>query len=163
MLNKIVLGEGINDVLDSDISIVLEGDMLVKVDRTSMQHGLEVRPPFLDHTVVEFAKSLPSEYKINRHERKRILKDACRDLLPPEIFSRKKQGFEVPLLKWFRGDLRGMIDELLDEKFLKEQQVFHPEEVRNIRKQLHSNDPGDSAARIWGLIVFQSWWKKYLG
>lgn len=163
LLNKIVLGEGINDVLDSDISMVLEGDMLVKVDRMSMQHGLEVRTPFLDHTVVEFAKSLPSEYKINRHERKRILKDACRDLLPPEIFSRRKQGFEVPLLKWFRGDLRGMIDELLDEKFLKEQRLFHPEEVKNIRKQLHSSDPGDSAARIWGLIVFQSWWKKYLG
>lgn len=162
LLDKIVLGDGINDVLDSDISMVLEGDMLVKVDRMSMQHGLEVRPPFLDHTVVEFALSLPSEYKINRHERKRILKDACRDLLPPEIFSRKKQGFEVPLLKWFRGDLRGMIDELLDEKFLKEQNLFNPEEVKNIRKQLHSNDPGDSAARIWGLIVFQSWWKKYI-
>ncbi len=151
-----------NDVLRADFKLVLEGDMLVKVDRMSMLNSLEVRSPFLDHELVEYVMSLPSEYKINRHERKRILKDACRDLLPPEIFSRKKQGFEVPLLKWFRGDLRGMIDELLDEKFLKEQNLFNPEEVKNIRKQLHSNDPGDSAARIWGLIVFQSWWKKYL-
>lgn len=153
----------LNDVLRADFKLVLEGDMLVKVDRMSMLNSLEVRSPFLDHELVEYVMSLPSEYKINRHERKRILKDACRDLLPPEIFSRKKQGFEVPLLKWFRGDLRGMIDELLDEKFLKEQNLFNPEEVKNIRKQLHSNDPGDSAARIWGLIVFQSWWKKYLG
>jgi len=152
-----------NDVLRADFKLVLEGDMLVKVDRMSMLNSLEVRSPFLDHELVEYVMSLPSEYKINRHERKRILKDACRDLLPPEIFSRKKQGFEVPLLKWFRGDLRGMIDELLDGKFLKEQHLFNPEEVKNIRKQLHSNDPGDSAARIWGLIVFQSWWKKYLG
>lgn len=152
----------LNDVLRADFKLVLEGDMLVKVDRMSMLNGLEVRSPFLDHELVEYVMSLPSEYKINRHERKRILKDACRDLLPPEIFTRKKQGFEVPLLKWFRGDLRGMIDELLDEKFLKEQNLFNPEEVKNIRKQLHSNDPGDSAARIWGLIVFQSWWKKYL-
>lgn len=153
----------LNDVLRADFKLVLEGDMLVKVDRMSMLNSLEVRSPFLDHELVEYVMSLPSEYKINRHERKRILKDACRDLLPPEIFTRKKQGFEVPLLKWFRGDLRGMIDELLDEKFLKEQNLFNPEEVKNIRKQLHSNDPGDSAARIWGLIVFQSWWKKYLG
>lgn len=153
----------LNDVLRADFELVLPNDMLVKVDRMSMLNSLEVRSPFLDHELVEYVMSLPSEYKINRHERKRILKDACRDLLPPEIFTRKKQGFEVPLLKWFRGDLRGMIDELLDEKFLKEQNLFNPEEVKNIRKQLHSNDPGDSAARIWGLIVFQGWWKKYLG
>ena len=153
----------LNDVLRADFATVLANDMLVKVDRMSMLNSLEVRSPFLDHELVEYVMSLPSEYKINRHERKRILKDACRDLLPPEIFTRKKQGFEVPLLKWFRGDLRGMIDELLDEKFLKEQNLFNPAEVKNIRKQLHSNDPGDSAARIWGLIVFQSWWKKYLG
>jgi asparagine synthase (glutamine-hydrolysing) len=162
LLDGIQNNEDMNEVFRKDVEMVLEGDMLVKTDRMSMQHGLEVRSPFLDHDVMEFAMSLPSEYKINRHERKRILKDACRDLLPPEIFTRKKQGFEVPLLKWFRGDLRGMIDELLDEKFLKEQNLFNPEEVKNIRKQLHSNDPGDSAARIWGLIVFQSWWKKYL-
>lgn len=152
----------LNGVLRADFKLVLEGDMLVKVDRMSMLNSLEVRSPFLDHELVEYVMSLPSEYKINRHERKRILKDAFRDMLPPEIFARRKQGFEVPLLKWFRGDLRGMIDELLNEKFLKEQRLFNPEEVKNIRKQLHSNDPGDSAARIWGLIVFQSWWKKYL-
>lgn len=153
----------LNSVLEADMNMVLQGDMLVKVDRMSMLNGLEVRPPFLDHEVVDFALSLPSEYKIDKNDRKKILKDAFRELLPAEIFSRKKKGFEVPLLKWFRGDLRGMIDELLDEKFLKEQNLFHPAEVKNIRKQLYSSDPGDSAARIWGLIVFQSWWKKYLG
>jgi asparagine synthase (glutamine-hydrolysing) len=151
-----------NAVLLNDVQMVLEGDMLVKVDRMSMLNGLEVRSPFLDHELVEFVMALPSEYKINRHERKRILKDAFRDLLPAEIFTRRKQGFEVPLLKWFRGELRGMIDELLDEKFLKEQNLFNPEEVQAIRKQLHSSDPGDAAARIWGLIVFQSWWRKYM-
>lgn len=151
-----------NDVLESDLQIVLEGDMLVKIDRMSMLHGLEVRSPFLDHELVDFVMQLPPDYKIQPGNRKRILKDAFRDLLPPEIFTRKKQGFEVPLLKWFRNELRGMIDELLDEKFLKEQNLFHPEAVKAIRKQLHSSNPGDSAARIWGLIVFQSWWKKYV-
>lgn len=151
-----------NQVLISDFGLVLRGDMLVKVDRMSMLHGLEVRPPFLDHELVDFVMQLPADYKIQPGNRKRILKDAFRDLLPAEIFTRKKQGFEVPLLKWFRTDLRGMIDELLDEKFLKEQNLFNPEAVKELRKQLHSSNPGDSAARIWGLIVFQTWWKKYL-
>jgi asparagine synthase (glutamine-hydrolysing) len=156
-------GSYMNDVLNSDVINVLQGDMLVKTDRFSMRHGLEIRPPFLDPEMIQLAKSLPSSAKITRFSRKKILKDACLDLLPGEIFTRRKQGFEVPLLQWFRGDLRGLIDELLDETFLKEQGLFNPEEVKNIRKQLHSNNPGDTAARIWGLIVFQSWWKKYLG
>lgn len=154
-------GGDFNEVLRADMKIVLEGDMLVKVDRMSMLHGLEVRPPFLDHEVVDFVMQLPAEFKIQPGNRKRILKDTFRDLLPAEIFTRRKQGFEVPLLKWFRNELRGLIDELLDEKFLKEQQLFHTEAVKQLRKQLHSSNPGDSAARIWGLIVFQSWWKKY--
>ena len=154
-------GEDFNEVLHADMKVVLEGDMLVKVDRMSMLHGLEVRPPFLDHEVVDFVMQLPAEYKIQPGNRKRILKDTFRDLLPAEIFARRKQGFEVPLLKWFRNELRGLIDELLDEKFLKEQQLFHTEAVKQLRKQLHSSNPGDSAARIWGLMVFQSWWRKY--
>lgn len=151
-----------NKILVTDFQLVLRGDMLVKVDRMSMLNGLEVRPPFLDHELVDFVMQLPADYKIQPGNRKRILKDAFRDLLPAEIFTRKKQGFEVPLLKWFRTDLRGMIDELLDEKFLKEQNLFRPETVKELRLQLHSSNPGDSAARIWGLIVFQSWWKKYI-
>lgn len=152
----------INRVLRADMSLVLPGDMLVKVDRSSMLHGLEVRSPFLDYRLIEYVMRLPAAYKIDANEQKKILKDAFRSLLPPEIFTRKKQGFEVPLLKWFRNELRGLIDELLDERFLKEQNLFNPEAVKIIRKQLHSSNPGDSTARIWGLIVFQSWWKKYV-
>jgi asparagine synthase (glutamine-hydrolysing) len=166
--NKKIYTEGIsskgdfNEILEADLQLVLEGDMLVKVDRMSMLHGLEVRPPFLDHEVVDFVMQLPSSYKIDGKNRKKILKETFADLLPPEIFARKKQGFEVPLLKWFKGDLRGMIDELLNEKFLKEQNIFHLEEVRKIRKQMESNNPDDSVARIWGLIVFQKWWLRYM-
>ncbi|HEU4718182.1 MAG TPA: asparagine synthase C-terminal domain-containing protein, partial [Bacteroidia bacterium] len=152
-----------NEILREDFKMVLEGDMLVKVDRMSMLHGLEVRPPFLDHEVVDFVMQLPAEYKIQPGNRKRILRDAFAGLLPKEIYTRKKQGFEVPLLKWFRNELSGMIEELLNEKFLEEQNIFNAEEVTRIRKQLHSNNPGDSAARTWGLIVFQKWWLNYFG
>jgi len=161
--SSIKRGYYMNDVLNSDMINVLQGDMLVKTDRFSMRHGLEIRPPFLDPEMIQMAKMIPSSAKITRFSRKKILKDACLDLLPHEIFYRRKQGFEVPLLQWFRGDLRGMIDELLDENFINEQGIFNSGEVKNIRNQLHSNNPGDTPARIWGLLVFQSWWRKYLG
>ncbi|MBI3511224.1 MAG: asparagine synthase (glutamine-hydrolyzing) [Bacteroidetes bacterium] len=151
-----------NEVLRADMRIVLEGDMLVKVDRMSMWNGLEVRPPFLDHHLVDFVMQLPSDFKIEPGNRKKILRESFHDLLPAEIFTRKKQGFEVPLLKWFRNELSGMIEELLNEKFIHEQHLFNPEEIKKLRRRLNSNNPGDSVARIWGLIVFQKWWKKYV-
>jgi asparagine synthase (glutamine-hydrolysing) len=150
-----------NSVLLTDTLLVLENDMLVKTDRMSMSHGLEVRVPFLDHKLVDFAFSLPAEYKIDRTQRKKILKDAFRNELPEELYHRGKQGFEVPLLKWFRGELSSMInDELLHPDFIKQQQIFIPEAIEDLKKELFSSSPNDSVARIWALIVFQYWWKK---
>ncbi|CAN5338179.1 asparagine synthase (glutamine-hydrolyzing) [soil metagenome] len=151
-----------NEVLKSDMQLVLESDMLTKVDRMSMLNSLEVRSPFLDYHVVDFVMQLPPTYKIDAGNRKKILKETFAELLPSEIYARKKQGFEVPLLKWFRSDLRDMLDELLNEKLLKEQNLFCPGEVARIRKQLESGNPGDAAARIWGLLVFQKWWIKFI-
>ena len=82
--------------------------------------------------------------------------------LPELIYHRPKHGFEVPLLKWFRKELKSLIfDELLSKEFVQEQSLFDFNEIEILRKQLLSNNPGDSAARIWGLIVFQYWWKEY--
>ena len=135
--------------------------MLVKTDRMSMSRSLEVRVPFLDHKLVDFAFSLPPDFKINGTQRKKILKEAFADYLPAEIFTRKKQGFEVPLLKWFRTNLKSMItDDLLSDKFVKEQGIFHVEEIKKIRSQLFGSNPNDAVARVWALIVFQYWWKK---
>lgn len=150
-----------NSVLLTDMQLVLENDMLVKVDRMSMSRSLEVRVPFLDHRIVDFAFSLPAEYKIDAHQRKKILKDAFRSFLPEELYNRGKQGFEVPLLKWFRSDLRTMIsDELLADDFIKEQGLFDPGAIKELKAQLFSSNPNDSAARVWALIVFQHWWKR---
>jgi asparagine synthase (glutamine-hydrolysing) len=151
----------LNDVLYSDVNLVLQGDMLTKVDLMSMANSLEVRTPFLDYEVVDFAFSIPSAFKIDKNQQKKILKDAFRNILPEEIFQRKKQGFEVPLLKWFRTELKSMItDDLLSDNFIKEQNLFDPEEINKLKLQLFSNNPGEIHARIWGLIVFQFWWKK---
>lgn len=154
--------EDINNVLYTDMHLVLQGDMLTKVDLMSMANSLEVRTPFLDHTVVDYVFSLPSHYKITSSVRKRILKDSCRDLIPLELINRPKHGFEVPLLKWFRNELWEMIDkDLLSESFVKEQGVFNYEEILRLKKKIFSSVPEDSAAKIWALIVFQNWWKKY--
>ena len=151
-----------NEVLLTDMNLVLKGDMLVKVDQMSMANSLEVRSPFLDYRVVDFAFSLPAEFKINGSMKKRIVQDAFRNLLPAELYNRPKHGFEVPLLKWFRNELRSLIeDDLLSDKFILEQNLFNLQFVQQLKKQLHSNNPSDAAANIWALIVFQWWWKKY--
>lgn len=152
----------INDVLYADMQMVLPNDMLTKVDLMSMANSLEVRVPLLDYTVVNFAFSLPAEYKIHNGVTKRILKDAFRHELPPELFTRPKHGFEVPLLKWLRTSLKSVIeDDLLNDKFIAEQGIFEPAAINALKQQLFSNDPADSHARVWGLLVFQYWYKKY--
>lgn len=163
VLAKIIDAENdMNNMLLADVRMVLANDMLVKVDMMSMANSLEVRVPLLDYTVVDFAFSLPFEYKLRNGNGKSILKDAFRADLPDELFTRPKRGFEVPLLKWFRTALHEKIQQhYLNDDFIRAQQIFNPEKVKALKQQLFSNNPGDVHARIWGLVVFQHWYKKY--
>lgn len=152
----------LNDVLLTDVNLVLQNDMLKKVDCMSMANSLEVRTPFLDHNVVNYAFSLPVDFKINGRVRKKILTDTFKDLLPNELLNRPKKGFEVPLLKWLQNDLRSLIDdELLNDKFILDQGIFNLEAIGYLKAKLFSNNPGDAAATVWAIIVFQYWWKKH--
>jgi len=127
-----------------------------------MANSLEVRVPLLDYTVVDFAFSLPVDYKISGGVTKRILKDAFKDVLPDEIFNRPKHGFEVPLLRWMQTGLRSMIeDNLLNKQFIEEQQIFDYNQIELLKQKLFSNNPGDAHATAWSLLVFQYWFKKY--
>lgn len=95
--------------------------------------------------------------------KKRIVQDAFRPLLPPELYQRPKHGFEVPLLKWFRTELRSKIEgDWLKDEFVEAQGVFDVQATRALKQQLFSNNPGDAHARIWALIVFQHWWKSVM-
>ncbi len=164
ILDNISEDGDMNDVLYTDMHLVLENDMLTKVDLMSMENGLEVRVPFLDYRVVNFAMGLPESYKIDKHARKKILQDAFRKYLPVELYNRPKHGFEVPLLKWFRTELKSMImDDLLADNFIQEQNIFNLEAVQQLKTRLFSNNLGDVYVQIWALIVFQYWWKKYMG
>jgi asparagine synthase (glutamine-hydrolysing) len=163
LLHAIQSENNFNQILYTDVKLVLLSDMLRKVDLMSMSHGLEVRTPFLNHQLVNFIFSLPPQFKIDQYGQKRILKDACKDLLPEEIINRPKQGFEVPLLQWFKNDLRSVIEEdLLSPGFIREQKLFNPHYVQNLREQLNSSNPVDVQAHIWALLVFNSWWKRYI-
>lgn len=162
LLNSITIDGDINDVFYTDTKMVLVNDMLRKVDSMSMANSLEVRTPFLDYRVVNFAFSLPVEFKIDGNFKKKILQDAFRSELPQEIYNRPKHGFEVPLLSWFRNELRSTIEnDLLSDKFILEQGIFNHSTIQRLKKQLFSNNPNDTAATVWALIVFNTWWKKY--
>ena len=158
-----IVGNDFNEVLLADMNLVLLSDMLVKVDLMSMANSLEIRSPFLDAEVVDFAFGLPSEYKIDNNLKKRIVQDAFRSYLPEEIYNRPKHGFEIPLLDWFRNELWDLIDkDLLEDNFIKEQGIFNVSEIGELKTKLKSSNPGDSHATIWALIVFQHWWKRYI-
>ncbi len=147
-----------NPVNYADLKIVLADDMLVKADRMSMQHGLEIRNPFVDYRVVEFAMNLPENKKISNQGQKLILKDSFKDLLPAEIFTREKKGFELPLWKWLKTELKDDIEKKwLSEKRIKEEGIFNYETVQKLKQKLYSDNPGDAPAKIWALIIFQNW------
>ena len=153
----------LNQVLKTDLKIVLPGDMLPKVDLMSMSNGLEVRVPFLAESVVNAAFKIPQRFKIKGSTRKYVLREAFEDLLPSEILNRGKHGFEVPLLPWFRNELSGELDNLVfNRDMLNLQGIFNAEYVMGLKEKIRSSSPGDSATFVWQLYVFQRWWKKYM-
>jgi asparagine synthase (glutamine-hydrolysing) len=146
-----------------DFNLVLPNDMLRKVDAMSMANALEVRTPFLDYRVVEFGFSLPDNFKIDQHNRKKILKDTFRGELPPELFHRGKHGFEVPLYKWFTHELREYLAiKVFNQELVEEQGILNWSSVLTIKNQLYSRNPKDSVYNTWALLSFQHWYKRYI-
>lgn len=150
----------LNDFLLIDQQFVLVNDMLKKVDLMSMNHSMEVRTPFMDEDLVKFANSLPEEYKLKGSTGKFILKETFSEILPDEIFSRKKQGFEVPLNAWIKKSWNDLIPESwFDKNFIEEQNIFNFEAVIDLKRQFLSN-LGTANQEIWAYIVFQNWYQK---
>ena len=151
-----------NDFLRTDTSLVLPNDMLQKVDLMSMANSLEVRVPFLDHKIVDFAFKIPPDHKIDGGMRKKILQDPFRYILPEKLYKRPKKGFEVPLLDWMRKGLKSDIDKyVFDQAFIESQNLFNSKAIAILRKKLFSMNPEDAHAKVWALYVFQKWYMKY--
>jgi asparagine synthase (glutamine-hydrolysing) len=130
--------------------------ILVKVDRCSMMHSLEVRAPFLDRDVAEFICRLPSRYKLRGARRKYLLKRAVAGILPKEILGRGKRGFLIPTAAWLRGQLRPQVDALLGERHLKEQGIFDSRQVARLVTE-HATGAADHRKKLWTLLVLQLW------
>lgn len=138
-----------------DMKTYLPGDILTKVDRASMAHGLEVRVPILDHEFVEWVSGLSPDIKLRGKEGKYIFKKALEPQLPNEILYRDKMGFGVPLTTWFRGPLREKVRSSLLGDTLRETQLFNDAYLHTLVKQ-HQSGARDHSAALWSLLMFES-------
>lgn len=144
-----------------DTKTYLAEDILTKVDRASMLCSLETRAPLLDHEVVELAARMPSSMKIHGNETKHILKMAMKDILPNEILFRKKMGFGVPLVHWFKKDLSEYAGDILLSHEAKQRNIFNPNYVQALLKK-HRKRGRDLSARIWALLFFEHWCRHWM-
>ena len=122
----------------------------------SMAHGLEVRSPFLDHRLVEFASTVPGEYSISGRAGKQVLKRAYSDLIPAEILNRQKAGFTVPVGEWINGPLRETTRDLLLAPNAEVAKVIRPEFISRMVEQ-HASRRFNHAVRLWNLICLETW------
>jgi asparagine synthase (glutamine-hydrolysing) len=148
-------------ILYTDMKTYLPGDILVKVDRMSMANSLEVRAPLLDKDIIEFSATLPSSLKFNQGEKKYILKETFKPVLPHDILYRKKMGFSVPLATWLRGELKDITADYLFTKSSGIQQFFNMQVVEELWQQ-HQQSKADHSTVLWSMLMFQMWWFKYL-
>jgi len=148
-------GDPINRMLYTDCRLGLPGDMLAKVDISSMANALEVRVPFLDHRVVEFAFRVPGRWKIGGMRGKRILRRTFRDLLPPEVRRRGKRGFEPPVGEWFRTELRDLFWDVMKtgSRYLP---CVRRDAVETLYRQ-HATRRADRSKELWALFGLH-WW-----
>ncbi|MBU0679232.1 MAG: asparagine synthase (glutamine-hydrolyzing), partial [Verrucomicrobia bacterium] len=142
------------------MKLYLQDDILVKVDRASMAHSLEVRVPFLDHHLVEYTCQINPVYKLKGLKTKYVLKQAMKGMLPDRIIRRRKAGFMIPLAKWLAKDLRGMVEDLCSEGALASDGLFDPAFVRQMLND-HFEEKRDYRKMIWTLLTFQIWKRKY--
>src|SRR5499426_1198014 len=152
---------GLDHLLYLDSKTYLPGDILVKVDRMSMANSLETRAPLLDHHLIEFAQTIPASLKLRGLETKYILKRAAEGLIPDEIIDRPKQGFDVPIRRWFNLELREMLDDTLSDRRARERGDFDHRAVMAILDE-HRRGVRDHARHLWSLLVLELWRRAFI-
>jgi asparagine synthase (glutamine-hydrolysing) len=147
-----------------DIHTYLVDDILVKVDRMSMATSLEARVPFLDHRVVEFSATIPSQLKLaglSHQKTKYILKKAMENILPHEIIYRGKEGFSIPIKNWLKNELKPMLLDVLSPERIKSEGFFNPEYVEQLKRE-HFQNIENHSHRLWALMMFGIWYDNYI-
>ena len=148
--------DAVNRILYVDSKVQLVDDMLTKVDRMSMAHSLEVRVPLLDLGLVEFMASLPGNLKVRRLKLKYLMKRVAKRLLPPEILSRPKSGFHVPIPRWIKHDLRDLVHDALAPERIARQGFFEPAAIARMIDD-HQRGRRDHSRNIWNLLMLSLW------
>ncbi|MFN0021127.1 MAG: asparagine synthase (glutamine-hydrolyzing) [Pirellulaceae bacterium] len=144
----------------TDLITYLPCDLMTKVDIASMAHSLECRAPFLDYRLVEFVASLPRKLKYRGGKGKKLLRAAFGDMLPQEIWNRKKMGFGVPLDHWFRNELKPLTHDLLLSADTKSRRFFREDAVKSFVDQ-HERKQFDHSARLWALVMLEMWLREW--
>lgn len=153
--------DAIERFLHLDLLTYLPEDLLVKVDIASMANSLECRSPFLDHTLVEFAASIPFAHKLRGVTGKYLLKRALRGTLPDPILDRAKMGFGVPVAEWFRGELRAFVQEQLLAPGNAASRYFEPAALQRLVTE-HQSGFRDHGSRLWALLNFELWHRQFM-
>lgn len=144
-----------------DYQTYLLDDILQKVDRATMTASLEGREPFLDHRVIEWAATLPDDFKYHNGEKKYILKEIVHDYIPKELMDRPKMGFAIPIAHWLQNDLRELVEEHLSEKKIVEQGIFNWEFVAKLKADFFGGKK-EFDVKLWYLLMFQMWFGKWM-
>jgi asparagine synthase (glutamine-hydrolysing) len=153
--------DGLSYMMAMDYQTYMLDDILQKVDRATMTTSLEGREPFLDQNIIEWAAKLPTEYKYKNGNKKYILKEIVAKYIPKEIMDRPKMGFAIPLESWLKTDLKYLTDEYLNPEIIEKQGIFQVKEVEKITQNFHTGK-SESLFKIWYLLVFQMWYKKWM-
>jgi asparagine synthase (glutamine-hydrolysing) len=159
--NRCNAQDPLDKALYVDMKTYLADDILVKVDRMSMAHGLEVRAPLLDHKLIEFTATLPPSLKLRGGTTKYLLKQIMRNRLPANVFTRKKQGFSMPIGEWLRGSLKEIVEASLFSSAAQSRGLFKAALVRSLWEE-HVSRRADNSHQIWMLLMFELWCQSYL-
>jgi len=150
------LDDSLNGLLALDFLTYLPGSVLTKVDRASMAHGLEARPPMLDNEIVDWVFSLPASLKLRQGRSKVLLKLAARGHLPDEVIDRRKKGFGIPLRTWLRGPLRDRLGRALQPSSLWASSALNRAVFSEWARMLDARQ-GDYSKALWALVVLDEW------
>jgi asparagine synthase (glutamine-hydrolysing) len=150
----------INRYLFVDQHYYLPDDILYKCDRMSMAHSLEVRPPFLDHRIVEFAGTLPAHLKVNGNKTKFVMRELLKSKLPDLILNRRKEGLDIPAHDWLRGPLRPLLEQELGAESVAKVGIFSPSAIQALVRR-HLRREANLGYHLWGLLTLHLWVKRW--
>ncbi len=161
LLSRTTTPDRLSQMLYCDTKLWLPDDLLARGDKMSMAASIELRVPLLDHRVVEFAAGLPSSLKLRRLHRKLLLRTVARDLLPPEVLARRKEGFPMPVATWWRQEARELLTDTLSDATVRRRGLLDPAFVRTLVAD-HLTCRADHGSALWGLVALEIWFRRFL-